>query len=251
MRFLTRPWIFHFFILATTSLPAMQQKPQYHLINAIAPQYAKGKITFVKQFFNGTIIVFDDQCRGELFDSSYKHLCNLWGPEAWCVCNAYKVRDDEGKELIIAQGDDKITVYNLQKSDKDFLFRRCINLNLKNKFSLLQRPDLSLFTRLYPQNIEININPNWHDATTGNCKIGQYSPPIDVSYCHNEGTLVPAIWYKDDHSVWLSNDMFSAPLISPINMSNSITCYHKTLNGIMLVGHIGGFIGIWQSNQKS
>ncbi len=87
MKITKRSWIVYSFILVTSQLCAMPQKQQYLLINAIEPQYAKGKITLVKQFSDGTTNIFDDQSRGELFDNSYKHVCSLWGPETSNIYN--------------------------------------------------------------------------------------------------------------------------------------------------------------------
>ncbi len=216
-----RSWCIYFFILATTNLNAMEQplSLRYSLNEMIQPEYATGKITFVKQFFDKTLVIFDDQCHGELFDSDHKSIGKMHTPEiwnksgVWCV---YKTQDSQNNKLIIAQGYNTMVLYNLHKEKQSFLPIRYINGTANFLFTLWQRPDFSLFIRPHYQyvssniDVELTIFPNWDDAQVGLLATAESPIQVETSYCLNEGTVVPTIWYEGSSSIKLKKYMFSA-----------------------------------------
>ena len=243
----TRLWIIYFFLIATTSMHAMQKEtnpnlPKYSLVGEIKPTFAVGKITFIKQLWDKTIIFFDNRSKGELFDSSYTQINHMYGPETWCVYNVCKILDDDNNLLIIAQGGTKMALYN--ETHHGFLQKKDLLMNQKNPFSLWQRSDFSLFIRPYRQDVEINIFPNFEDSLSSLCKTENIAKAVESSYSRDEGTIVPAVWLQGEIISHFSDDMFDLNR-EQNHFSNTITCYHQTRDGLLFLGH-NSAVTIWR-----
>ena len=74
---------------------------------------------------------------------------------------------------------------------------------------------------------------------------------VETSYCLNEGTIVPAIWLIEEINNHFSDDMFDLSFLNEserdpfIQFTETITCYHKTLDGMLFLGH-NQFVTIWR-----
>lgn len=277
-----------FFILIATSLGAMQQEPiatpRYTFVRTVwqnirseGPISPKEMIVFIKQFLDGTIVVFDRGGHGELFDSNYNYLCDLWTSHLPSFVSAvYKIHDnDNNSELIIAQSDKALVSYNCQNNKRDTLYGEKLYLDVPYSFSLLQRPNCSLFIRPDGKIIERTIFPLWDNMADAPFEVDDFETPVEKIFIRNEGLVVPTDRYRAQRETFgLSDnnfDLSSVPdevrkacdfrgLIPEHNAFGgyqkytkyteilcmpTIYCYHKTLDGTLLIGH-DGFFTVWQ-----